>query len=565
MALELQRIGTQGLGLWQKMPPARRVLVVAVLGTVLAGGAVLALYNPTERFAVLYSGLSPEDAGKVLEQLRAQNVPFQLQAGGTIVEVPASRVQELRISMASSVSRGAGVGFEVFDKPSLGTTSFIEQMNYRRALAGELARTIMSLDAVDRARVHLAMEERSLFKKDASSPSASVAVKLRPGRELSQAQVKGIVNLVASSVEGLKAERVTLVDEGGTVLWSGDDAAPSTDTQRELERTLARRVSDLLDRIVGRGHSVVVVTAEIDGAHTDRTEELYDKEQTALRSESRVEDRSAADGTNGAGASGVAGARGNLPGAPPPKATNAPGASEPGAATGVDASTGRAPRTHLSETRNFEVNRIVNHIIGPKLRVSRLHLAVLIDAGATRTTSTATAGAGAGAGRLRTADLERIGALARAAAGLDPARGDRIEVESVPFTRTPQPDAAAPTPTDPLMGIRPRTLLIAAGAPMLLLAGLAAVALLRRRKKRPELVQIRGLPVSASQAEAMLMNGDRGALGEAAGSLAAPPITARERAVLAARTDSARAARVLSAWLAEPEPVDSTPRHRGGA
>jgi flagellar M-ring protein FliF len=434
----------------------------------------------------------------------------------------------------------------------------MEQMNYRRALAGELARTIMSLEAVDRARVHLAIEERSLFTKDSNAPSASVAVKLRPGRELSPPQVKGIVNLVASSVEGLKPERVTLVDEAGAVLWSGDDGVPSTDNQRELERTLARRVSDLLDRIVGRGRSVVVVTAEIDTARTDRTEELYDKDKIAVRSESRVEDRSAADGAGAQAAAGISGARGNLPGSAPPRATSAPGA-DPTTSAPPDPAAGKGSRTHSSETRNYEVNRIVNHIIGPKLRVSRLHVSVLIDAASTRTTSTASAAAGSPG--MKSASLERIAALAQAAAGLDPARGDRIEVESVPFARAPESHGAPPPPADPWKTIPRHQLLIGAGVPILLLAGIAAVALLRGKRKRPRLVQIRGLPVTAGQAEAMLMQGDDGA----ASQVAALGPSVRERALSAARGDSVRAARVLSAWLAESPAGENAGRQRGSS
>src|SRR5262249_44703583 len=160
--------------------------------------------TPAEKWAVLFSGLTPEDAGQVVDQLKTQKVQYKLDANGTTVDVPEDKVHELRITLASAgIPRGGGVGFEVFDKQSFGTTSFVEQVNQVRALQGELQRTIMSLEAVDRARVHVAMRERSLYRKEDEPPSASVVLKLRPGRQLTRAQVQGIVHLVAASVEGL--------------------------------------------------------------------------------------------------------------------------------------------------------------------------------------------------------------------------------------------------------------------------------------------------------------------------------------------------------------------------
>src|SRR6266568_566126 len=243
---ELKKALAQGVALWKKLPPRRRLVLVGALLATLAGVAFVSLRGSVEAYATLFAGLSPEDAGQVIETLKADKVPFRIGNAGTAIEVPEARVHEVRLTLAQKgMPHGGGVGFELFDKQSFGTTSFVEQMNYQRALQGELARTIMSLDEVEAARVHLAMPEKSLYRAAAEPASASVALKLRPGRQLGTPQVRGIVHLVAASVEGLAPERVTVLDERGNVLSSADDAAGSLDAQQAFERSLERRVREV--------------------------------------------------------------------------------------------------------------------------------------------------------------------------------------------------------------------------------------------------------------------------------------------------------------------------------
>src|SRR5262249_37564747 len=261
MANELKKITDDAKKLWGKLTPRRRLVLV---GGVAAAAliAFLTMRSPTERWAVLFSGLAPEDAGQVVAELKNQKVAYQPDANGTAVSVPEDKVHELRIALASAgIPRGGGIGFEVFDKQSFGSTSFVEQVNHVRALQGELARTIMSLDAVDRARVHIAMRERSLYRKEDEPPSASVVLRLRPGQKLAPGRVAGIRPLVASSGDGLSPERVTVVDEKSNVLSTGESQGEG---QGELEQTLARRVEDMLSRFLGPGHVAVSVTADID-------------------------------------------------------------------------------------------------------------------------------------------------------------------------------------------------------------------------------------------------------------------------------------------------------------
>jgi len=520
--MDLQKVIDQLRGLWARLRATQRAAAIAILIALAAVVGFATLRTPEIKEAVLFSNLPPEDAGAVLEKIIAAKIPYRLSDGGTTIFVPEERAPELRIQIASAgLPRGGSTGFELFDKQTFGTSSFVEQMNYNRALSGELARSIGSLDAVERARIHLAMPERSLYSKEDEPPSASVILRLRAGRALSPQQVRGIVHLVASSVPRLVADRVTVVAEGGEVLWSGDRDGAGTDSQRDLERTLARRITEITDRIVGPGHSSVVVTAELDQAQTERTEESYDKERAAIRSESRTEDRTGADG---AGTAGVAGSR---------------------ATSGTPTSSTAAGRSKVSETKNFEISRVISKTVGPRSQLKRLHVAIIVDGVATTTA------AGSRAQRPRTsAEIGQIALLAREAAGLDASRGDRIEVHSVPFfgSAEPEPTTVAPPPPS----FQPTTVewVGIAAASLVLLVIVAALArrALKRRPIDADTVQMPALPLSVSAVESALI--------PPAPVLALPPASPREMAMRAARDNAARAAEVLAAWLDEPMPIE---------
>jgi flagellar M-ring protein FliF len=527
MAPSLRTLVDQGKSFWSRLPTGRRIGLVG--GVVLT--AVLLVWltrSAAPRYSVLYSGLSPEDAGELKANLESRGVPHRLEAGGTAIAVPSDRVLDLRLQLAEAgLPKGGGVGFEVFDRQSFGTTTFVEQMNYRRALQGELARTITSLDAVDAARVHLALGERSLYKDDEQPPSASVVLKIRRGRALAKEQVRAIVHMVSSSVDGLAPDRITVVDERGDVLSSPDDDGDTEAAeQATLEKSLTQRIQDLMEKIVGPGKVAVTVTAEFDHSQVATTEETFANEGVP-RSESRVEER-----TNPApGTGGIIGARANLPGAPEP-------------VTGIN-----DPNVlRYEQTKNYEISKTVRNITGPKVRVARLHVALVVDA---------LTGAD-GKPVPRPADeLARIEALARDAAGLDPARGDRISVQSVPFSTVADTDLAdAPATAD--KGLLPGGVPVwaAAAGGGVLLVGLIAFLLLRRRRRKAEAekaaaeVLPRG-PVTVGELAAAIEPGSKVALPEEAAPLALPGRTIRERALEAARADAERAARIVSAWLAE--------------
>src|SRR6185295_1164801 len=221
MGARVQQLWSQLAAFFLSLPPARRAAIGTVGVVSLAGVLGLAWWVQRPLMRPLFTNLSQEDAGAIVTSLRAEKVPFELDDGGRAVLVPAERLYELRLSLAGrGLPAGGGVGFEIFDKQTLGQTDFLQRLNYQRALQGELGRTIGQLGGVESARVHLALPERSLFVAQDRRPSASVVVKLAQGRSLSRAQIDGIVHLVAASVEGMAAESVTVVDEGGRILTS---------------------------------------------------------------------------------------------------------------------------------------------------------------------------------------------------------------------------------------------------------------------------------------------------------------------------------------------------------
>jgi len=500
--------------LWNSLPTKKRALVilalVATLG--LVGFAVISARSLS--YSVLFSGLSPKDAGDIVADLQTSSVPYRIAGSGTIIEVPSDRVNEARLSAASKgLLRDGSVGFEIFDGQSFGTTSFVEQLNYRRGLQGELARTIAGLDSVASARVHIAMGERAVFEDKDTPPSASVALKLGSNR-LSRTQVRGIANLVASSVDGLGVDRVTIIDDQGNSLSrdaGNQSLADDESTKAQLEKTLSTRVRSLLEKVVGKRHVAVAVTALLNHRSVDEKEEIYDPKQTAVRSESRTV--GSADGKT---VGGLAGVRGNLPGAP--------------AATKSSLAGGGS----LQETRNYEVSRVVRHTKDPSSTVKRLHVAVLVDFAKDEE----------GNPVERTKEqLDYLGAIAREAAGIDKARGDSIEVRNVPFSIDASADEATIAAGENASALPPVSVMAAGAAGALLL--IVGVVFAMTRKKRPPTNL--GLPARVSELEAAL-NGTAPVhqLGAARDASAI-----HDRVTGAVQQDTGRAARVISEWMAE--------------
>jgi flagellar biosynthesis/type III secretory pathway M-ring protein FliF/YscJ len=298
----LDRILGSGPSAWTRLGRGVQLLILsaALLVPLVFFGAQ---WMSEGQYVPLFNSLPPEEGGAILAQLKASKTPYRIGGAGDQILVPADKVSEARLRLAmQGLPVGGGVGFEVFDRPSLGVSDFAQRLNYQRALQGELARTIGQLREVARARVHLVLPQPSLFTDRDRPASASVFVKLAPGAQLGKEQVKGIVHLVASSVEGLSPERVTLVDTAGRVLSTGADAAGSPlsgkrlEVKSALEEGLERRVQTLLDSALGAGQAITRVSAQVNFDQMERTEEKFDP--NALTTPGEIKRLSVAVGVN---------------------------------------------------------------------------------------------------------------------------------------------------------------------------------------------------------------------------------------------------------------------------
>ena len=517
---------TQLRDLWTRQSKRRKTAAFAVLLGVLGWVGYTTLAHHTDTWTAIADGASPDDSQEMYAMLQSRNIPARLHEGK--VEVPEDRADEARAAAASSGLPHSGKGFELFDSNNLGQSSFAEQVNFRRALQGELSRSITALAQVDGARVHLALGRRSVFKEQDEAPSASVALHLHAGQVLTSSQVRGVRELVAASVEGLKADAVVLVDNHGNLLDSNEPN--SVDHKAELEHNVTTRVRSMLERVVGPGKVSVVATADVDERKISETEDVYDKDHTAIRSESRTVEGVDAMGNAGSSVGGIAGARGNLPGAP--GATANPG----------------TPNGRLQETKNYEVTHTVRQTVTPEAQLQRLHVAIVVDY--------KTDAKGKPVPRSEQ-ELAELTAVARQAAGIDDTRGDKIELHSIPFAEDPEAVAAAAAanlpPTKAELPLIP--IAIGGGAGVLVLFTLI-ILLARRGKKHREMAQLGGaplaLPAPVAAFERVLDQGP---------SLDSPPpglppgSSVHDRVVQSVRGDAARAASVLTAWLHEPAPA----------
>jgi flagellar M-ring protein FliF len=524
MATELTGVGEQTRATWAHLIAGRRIAAVASVLLVLSLLGALLFYSLSEPYDILFSRMALQDAGEVLERLKADKIPYQLEAEGATILVPSAKVYDLRLELAQlGLPKGNGVGVEVFEQQSLVTTSFAEKTNYQRALQGELARTISSLKAVESVRVHLAMGSHSLFRDQDQRPSASVTLQLKPSQKLSKDQTRAIIHLVSSSIDGLTPERVTVLDTRGTLLSRLLEDDQGMDAQREIESDKAEKIQSMFAAVVGRGKVIVKVTADMDYQQAESTSRFYDNDKVAVRSESISQEDAVAQGTIG----GPAGVRGKLPRAPAPLAPGNSGASVVG-------------------LRNNEISNTTTHIIGPKPQLRKLHIVVLIDATSAPKLVQGTSQSTSQPASLTKEQLAQIEAMARRAGGLDLKRGDELEVQFLPFFTEREPALNLLSTEEEALPW---------WAPWLLgeMVGLALLFFAMRKKKDAEVnsATIQLLPATLGSLEKLLhrVEPERSALA----SDVAPIISIREQVLELARNDAPKAARVLSRWLAEPK------------
>lgn len=389
--------------------------LVAVFGAFVIGISLI----QRESYALLFSGLTIEEASGIVARLKEMKIPYRIEAGGTSIYVPKEKLYEARLNLASqnALPGGAGVGFEIFDKTSYGMTEFLQNVNLRRALQGELQRTINQLPEVRSSRVHISIPEKSIYLEKEKEPQASVFVKLKPGRTLSREQVLGIVHLVASSVEGLKPENVVVVGSNGQILFKGGDrqnplsaSSHHFELQRTVERRIEESVQSMLDKFLNPGKSIVRASVELNLKKVEKLEEEYHPEKVVPASEKRLREKAT---SKSGSVGGVPGVRSNL---------SSEVAKE-------------AERNQSSEREElevgYEVSKVVRKIVEPYGDVKRISIAVVVD-GRYEVTKTKNSEEIKYIPRSEK-ELEDIRRLISRAVGLNEERGDRIEVINIPF------------------------------------------------------------------------------------------------------------------------------------
>lgn len=404
-------------GVWSGMGRWARLASAGGLVLVLAGLVALAFWLGGPRYQPVFTGLSSDDLRAVLVSLRQRNVSFRVDEPAGAVYVPESVVHQLRLDLAmEGLPKNSVVGFEVLRETNLGLTDFERRARYYWALQGELTRTIRSLDGVTDARVHIVIPERSLFVSEQRPATASVLLSLLPGVTLSREQIRGIVNLVANSVEGLRPENVTVVDARGNVLSdllapegqgpAGVGLAERLQLKRAYERELERSLQATLERIWGEGRVVARVTAELNFDTREERHEIFSPvvngRSGIIRSEQRTEESFAGEGQVPAGVPGIS--------------SNVPGYVQP---TGLPA--GPTQFQRVETITNYEVNRVERRVVTAPGGIERISVAVWADAD------------------LDPVERQRAEQLVASAMGLKPERGDQVSVESIRFARVAAP------------------------------------------------------------------------------------------------------------------------------
>jgi flagellar M-ring protein FliF len=407
---------------------ARLAAMAAVTAALIGFFVVVGMRVSAPSMAPLFTELSLEDSSRVVQELESQGIPYDLRGDGSTILIPKDAVTRARMRLAESgLPRGGAVGYEIFDKSdTLGTTSFVQNVNHLRALEGELARTIRSLDRVGAARVHLVIPERQLFQRDRQDPSASIVLRVKS--QLEQQQVRAIRHLVATAVRGLKPERVSIVDEQGRLLADGVGAqagmSPLLDERNfSYEQRIKQQLESVVSSIVGPGRARVTVAAEMDYTRVQQTSDRYDPESRVVRSTQSREEQAQSDQAAQDGGVSV----GNqLPGA----------GAQAAAAQQQQPNGNRDSNRKSEEVVNYEISRTTRTEVTEPGRVKRLSVAVLVDGNYTKGQNNEVTYA-----PRPQEEIDRITALVRSAVGFDESRGDRVEVVNLRFAEvagTPQ-------------------------------------------------------------------------------------------------------------------------------
>ncbi|WP_313701233.1 flagellar basal-body MS-ring/collar protein FliF [Achromobacter sp.] len=552
---------TLSSSLLAKFPVLERVralpkpVLIGAAAALVAVIVAVAMWSSEPKYKVLFSNLDDRDGGAIVTALGTMNVPYRYNENGTALLVPADRVYDARLQLASQgLPRGGSVGFELMDNARFGASQFAEQINYQRGLEGELARSIEAMHTVQHARVHLAMPRQSLFVRERQAPTASVLLNLYPGRSLSDAQVSAISWLVASSVPELTAESVSIVDQNGRLLSSplGEGRGMDADQLRfvrEIEQRTVERILTILNPLVGPGNVHAQATADVDFSRREETSEVYRPNQEP--GQAAVRSQQTSDSTQrGVGpAQGVPGALSNQapanaqapianpPQQQPPRPGQPPQANAQQQQQQQQQTGTQTPATNLNERRdattNYEVDRTISHIKQPTGNLKRMSVAVVVNYVRDKD------------GELQALppeELNKLTNLVREAMGYSEGRGDSLNLVNSQFNDGPPP---LPMWRDPEMISLFKTILF------WLIGGV--IALWLYRKVRRSVTEYLYPPVDPEQAEA-----ERAEAAREAQDLARAKETDRyqdnlERARTMANKDPRAVAMVLRTWMTKDE------------
>ncbi len=538
---------------FMRLPMQQKLLSIIALSLVAALVVAAWTWTRAPTFSVLFTNVSERDGGHVIAALQQMNVPFKFSESGGAILVPQQQVHELRMRLASQgLPKGSLVGFELMENQKLGMSQFIEQINFQRALEGELTRSIQSLAAVQGARVHLAIPKQTGFLRDDQKPSASVVLNVAPGRSLDPNQVAGITHMVAASVPHLPAANVSVIDQNGNLLSSdkangrnsGLDATQLKYVQ-EIEASTVRRIETILAPLVGPGNFRAQVTADVDFSQSEQVAETYKPNPPAEASIRSQQVSEAGAGSPQAG--GVPGALSNQPPVPatapittppapgtPAGAPAAPGTSATAAATAAAAAAAQA-NARRDATTNYELDKTIRHVRQPVGAIKRLSVAVVVN----HRKEVANDGK-ASFKAMSTKEMAQINDLVKEAMGYNKERGDTLNVQNTPFASGEKQDVAeTPFWKNPtLIGW------VLEGLKYLVFAGLAGYLFFGVVKPFLRKLMERASQIPAVREEAM--------------SFAAPGATGYDQKVQAAR-DMARAepkavATVIKDWVGGNQP-----------
>ncbi len=532
----------KGLGLIKQavgeMSMTRRLVFLAGGALIIGGFIALLLWVNQPEYQVLFSGMNQRDGSQVVTKLKEMKIPYHLENDGTTIRVPQENVYETRLALAGEgLPRGQGVGFEIFNKVDVGTTDFVQKINYQRALQGELARTIGALGEIEEARVHIVMPRESLFVEEEKKPSAGVVVKLASGKSLSPSQISGIVHLVSSAVPDLTDDRVTVVDTRGNLIYRKEADTPDfaagltasqLEYQRNVERTIKHKAQSMLEEVLGQGRAVVRVAADIDFTRTTTTQDIFDPDQVVVRSETKNTDTSK---NAGAGPTGSPDQRFTL--------------AQRNAAPGQEAPQG-SESSREGETTNFEISRTQKQVTQALGGLKRLTVAVVVDgpykeeaAGGGQPTRTFTP---------RSAEeIRQLTEIVRRAVGYDGKRGDEITLANVPFAMAPD--------TGMMAGKTWQDYIREYGRPALnLVLVLLFIFLVVRPMLKIVGARLAPAPTAAPGAARMAMPGEELPPGEGPEGLleeAPRKPSTRDQVMALAQQDPERALAVLRSWIRE--------------